>query len=173
MQARSTHQTSLGTSEVCRSSTGRKGRDTQKLKGLVGGLVAPKIVGEGVRELVRGGPRLRCFWLTSRSEPGREHCVYVLASGRLTCDCASSHFRNSCAHRTAVQQALADEAARTRQAEASAEEELPRYGITAKGRAALERWRAEQAQQQAQAEEAAARETAPLRRSQQPFSLMK
>jgi DNA-binding PadR family transcriptional regulator len=48
-------------------------------------------------------------------------------------------------------------------------QEVTRYGITKKGMAYLERWRREQAQ----IAEAAARETAPLRRDNRPFSMMK
>lgn len=98
-----------------------------------------------------------------------EHTVYLHPSGRLSCDCLASRYRAACVHRTAVQHALAEEARQTRAAEATAEDALPRYGIIAKGMAYLKRWRAEQAA----LAEAAIRETAPLRRSNKLFNLMR
>lgn len=119
--------------------------------------------------MCEGGPIARCFWVASRHEAGVEYTVYLHPSGRLSCSCLASRYRGACAHRSAVQRALEAEAQQTRKAEASAAEEVTRYGITKKGMEYLKRWRAEQQQ----LAEAQARDTAPLRRSNEAFSLMR
>jgi hypothetical protein len=75
----------------------------------------PRIAGQGWRSMVAGGPVCRAVWVSSRSEPGVEHTVYVLPS-RLACDCLGSRCRGSCAHRVIVRKALEAEAAKVRQA---------------------------------------------------------
>jgi hypothetical protein len=120
----------------------------------------PRITGEGSRSLVEGGAPHRAFWVASRSEPGREHVVYVMR-GRLWCDCPGSRYRGTCTHRAIVRKALEAEALKVRQAEAAAEAEADRgWTLTPRGKAALDEWRASQA-----------RETAPRR--MQTFSLLK
>src|SRR5690348_3576251 len=106
----------------------------------------PRITGEAWRQIVYQGPVRRCFFTSSRSTPGMEHMVFVNTDGSLVCDCISAHFRGTCAHKTVVAATLAEEAKRIAQAETKAEEEAERgWKLTAKGRRALEAWRAAQA----------------------------
>jgi hypothetical protein len=129
----------------------------------------PRITGQGWRSMVAGGPVCRAFWVNSRSEPGAEHTVYVLAS-RLACDCPGSRFRGTCAHRLIVRKAPEAEALTVRKAEAFAEAEAELgYVLTAKGRKALQQWRDAQAAHPPMVRPS---DTAP-RRSPRAFSILK
>jgi hypothetical protein len=163
--------------------------------------VLPRITGEGMRQLVHGGPTVRAFWVASQSQPGMEHTVFLFADGRLSCDCPSSRYRGYCAHRDAVTRALAAEAVVIARASAKAAAEAEcGWKLTTKGRAAMEAWRKEQEQEREQQAHATTRpsqrmraplpsghsarnfqpvatshpgDTAILRRDNRPFSLLK
>ena len=100
----------------------------------------PRITGEAWRQIVYQGPVRRCFFTSSRSFPGMERRVYLDQDGSLICDCISAHYRGTCAHKTVVAAALAEEAKRIARAHAAAEEEAERgWKLTAKGRSPRKR----------------------------------
>jgi len=98
----------------------------------------------------------RVYAVPSRTEKNRWHLVTV-AFGALHCDCLAATFHRYCCHRAAVRARLEAEAFDAREREAE-------RGFHAAARALAE------AEQRQQAER---RETAPLARSNAPFSLFK
>lgn len=105
------------------------------------------------------------YWVTSRSHPERLHRVEV-KPGRLVCGCPASVYTGRCAHRQVVHDLLADEA----QARALLEELHETQAAIADTGVILRRCQAKTA---AMDTTAAARETAMLRRSNEPFSMLR